>query len=151
MQDIDEDEAREAVHEAFRLGINFFDTSPFYGNTKSETVLGKALVGLPRDQIVVATKVGRYGQETFDFSPETVKARFQESLQRLQLEYVDILQCHDIEFGDLAKVRSRQLRAARCECTCAMHTATRFAAALHTACRQPSCSRSSYPSTLCML
>ena len=113
LQEIDENEAREAVHEAFRLGINFFDTSPFYGNTKSETVLGKALVGLPRDQIVVATKVGRYGQDDFDFSPETIKERFQESLQRLQLSYVDVLQCHDIEFGDLGKVRLS------CCCVCA--------------------------------
>jgi L-galactose dehydrogenase len=93
------------VHEAFRLGINFFDTSPFYGCTKSEIVLGRALKDLPRNDIVVATKVGRYGPEDFDFSAARVTDGFKESLRRLQIEYVDILQCHDIEFGDLDQVR----------------------------------------------
>lgn len=105
VQEIDEAEGIASVHEAFKLGINFFDTSPFYGATRSERVLGKALAGLPRDQIVVATKVGRYGAEEFDFSAERVTRCFHESLERLQLSYVDIVQCHDIEFGDLAKVR----------------------------------------------
>jgi L-galactose dehydrogenase len=92
-QKINEAEGIASVHEAFRLGINFFDTSPFYGTTKSETVsaplrlgcscharchtmsmqqtfvcpvcnpgvqvLGKALKDLPRDKIIVATKVSR--------------------------------------------------------------------------------------------
>ena len=104
VQHVDESEAIEAVHEAFRAGINVFDTSPFYGNTRSETVLGKALQGLPRDELIVCTKVGRYGQEDFDFSPTTITERFKQSLHRLQLDYVDVLQCHDIEFGDLSKV-----------------------------------------------
>jgi L-galactose dehydrogenase len=107
VQEINENEAVAAVHEAFRLGINIFDTSPFYGATKSETVLGKALAGLPRDEIIVATKVGRYGHEDFDFSAERVTRCFHESLERLQLSYVDILQCHDIEFGDLGQVCSK--------------------------------------------
>lgn len=63
--------------------------------------LGKALRGLPRDQIIIATKVGRYGADDFDFSGSRVTASVKESLARLQLEYVDIIQCHDIEFGDL--------------------------------------------------
>lgn len=110
-QDIDEEEGIAAVHEAFNLGINFFDTSPFYGITKSETVLGKALKGLPRDQIVVATKVGRYGPEEFDFSAVRITRCFQDSLQRLQLDYVDIIQCHDIEFGDLDQIVRETLPA----------------------------------------
>lgn len=92
------------MHEAFRRGINFFDTSPFYGITKSETVLGKALVGLPRDEIYVATKVGRYGENEFDFSAARIIKSVDESLARLQLDYLDIVQCHDIEFGDLDQV-----------------------------------------------
>ena len=106
VQEIDEAEGIAAVHEAFKLGVNLFDTSPFYGTTRSERVLGKALVGLPRDQIVVATKVGRYGAEDFDFSAERVTRCFHESLERLQLSYVDIVQCHDVEFGDLGRVRA---------------------------------------------
>ena len=104
VQDIDEAEGIAAVHEAFKLGINLFDTSPFYGSTRSEAVLGRALASLPRNEIVVATKVGRYGPEEFDFSKERVTREFEASLGRLGLEYVDILQCHDIEFADLDQV-----------------------------------------------
>lgn len=106
MQEIDETEGVAAVHEAFALGINFFDTSPFYGVTRSETVLGRALAGLPRSEIVVATKCGRYGPDDFDFSRARVLREFDASLQRLGLDYVDILQCHDIEFADLDLVRT---------------------------------------------
>lgn len=109
--DINEEEAIQSVVEAFNQGINFFDTSPFYGDTKSETVLGKGLAQLPRDQIVVATKVGRYGAETFDFSAERVTASVRESLQRLQLTYVDLIQTHDIEFGSLDQVVSETIPA----------------------------------------
>jgi L-galactose dehydrogenase len=111
MQPIDEEEGIRAVEAAFQRGINFFDTSPFYGDTRSETVLGKALKRLPRDKIVVATKVGRYGQDTFDFSASRVTASIQESLTRLQLEYVDLVQCHDIEFGDLDQIIEETLPA----------------------------------------
>ena len=106
VQDIDEEEGIAAVHEAFKLGINFFDTSPFYGVTKSEAVLGKALKSLPRDEIIVATKVGRYGPTEFDFSAERVTREFHKSLERLNVEFVDILQCHDIEFADIDQVLS---------------------------------------------
>ncbi|KIY92829.1 hypothetical protein MNEG_15134 [Monoraphidium neglectum] len=110
-EDINEAEGIASVHEAFRLGINFFDTSPFYGATKSETVLGKALKDLPRDEIVVASKVGRYGPELFDFSAERVTASVTESLARLQVPYIDLIQCHDIEFGDLDQIVNETLPA----------------------------------------
>lgn len=71
--------------------------------------LGKALRGLPREQIVVSTKVGRYGPEAFDFSGPRVTASVHESLARLQLDYIDIIQCHDIEFGDLDQVGAAPL------------------------------------------
>ena len=67
LQAIDEDEGVAAVKAAFDLGVNFFDTSPYYGDTRSEAVLGRGLAQLPREQIVVATKVGRYGGGVFDF------------------------------------------------------------------------------------
>lgn len=71
----------------------------------SEKVLGKALkaVGVPRNEYIVSTKCGRY-KEGFDFSAERVTRSIDESLERLQMEYVDILQCHDIEFGSLDQV-----------------------------------------------
>mmetsp|Transcript_34547 Transcript_34547/g.88384 ORF Transcript_34547/g.88384 Transcript_34547/m.88384 type:complete len:364 (-) Transcript_34547:263-1354(-) len=110
-QEIDEDEGVASVHEAVRLGVNFFDTSPFYGITRSEKVLGRALKDIPREKVVLSTKVGRYGQEEFDFSAARVTASVTESLQRLNVEYIDIIQCHDIEFGDLDQVVSETLPA----------------------------------------
>eukprot|EP00884_Botryococcus_braunii_P017140 jgi/Botrbrau1/4109/Bobra.152_3s0057.2 len=108
---IKEEDGKAAVHEAFRLGINFFDTAPFYGDTRSELALGKALQGLPRDQIILATKVGRYGGDVFDFSAERVTASVHESLQRLQTPYIDIIQTHDIEFTHLDQIVNETLPA----------------------------------------
>lgn len=89
---------------AFELGITTFDTSPYYGRTRSETVLGKALAQLPRDEFVVMTKCGRYGPDEFDFSPSRIEASCDESLRRLQVERLDVLFLHDVEFGDLDRV-----------------------------------------------
>ncbi|KAK4744952.1 hypothetical protein SAY87_011264 [Trapa incisa] len=109
---VSEDEAIATVREAFRMGINFFDTSPYYGGTLSEKMLGKALkaVGKPRNEYFVSTKCGRY-IEGFDFSAERVTRSIDESLERLQLEYVDILQCHDIEFGSLDQIVNETIPA----------------------------------------
>ncbi|KAL9244766.1 hypothetical protein vseg_018497 [Gypsophila vaccaria] len=109
---ISEDDAIDTVSHAFHSGINFFDTSPYYGATLSETVLGKCLkaLGVPRDQYIVATKCGRY-KEGFDFSAERVTKSIDESLERLQLDYVDILQCHDIEFGSLDQIVNETIPA----------------------------------------
>lgn len=106
--DVSEEQANASVRLAFQSGINFFDTSPYYGGTLSEKVLEKALkaLGAPRNSYVVATKCGRY-KEGFDFSAERVTRSIEESLERLQLDYVDILQCHDIEFGSLDQVTCR--------------------------------------------
>lgn len=110
-QAVTEAEHIAAVEAAFARGINLFDTSPYYGDTKSEAVLGRALARLPRDAVIVATKCGRYGSDTFDFSAERVTASVHESLARLGLDYVDIVQCHDIEFGDLAQIVGETLPA----------------------------------------
>lgn len=94
----------KAVHEAVKRGVNFFDVSPYYGRTLAETVLGKALRQLPRDSFVVSTKVGRYDSAKFDFSADRVKRSVDESMKRLGVSYLDIVQCHDIEFGDLDQI-----------------------------------------------
>ncbi|MDP9172763.1 MAG: aldo/keto reductase [Planctomycetota bacterium] len=105
-RDIDEAQGIEAVHLSLDLGINFIDVSPFYGLTKAETVLGKALKGIPRGKYILSTKAGRYGSELkdFDFSAKRIISSIDESLQRLGVEYVDILHAHDVEFGDLHQV-----------------------------------------------
>jgi L-galactose dehydrogenase len=109
----DEAEGIRAVHVALDLGVNLIDVSPYYGLTKAETVLGKALKGISRDRYYLATKVGRYGDDLFDFSAKRVNASVDESLARLNVDYVDIIQCHDIEFGDLDQVVNETLPALR--------------------------------------
>lgn len=108
---VDEAEGIRAVHLALDLGINFLDVSPYYGLTLAETVLGRALKTVPRDRYLLATKVGRYGADRFDFSAERVTASVDESLRRLGVEHLDLIQCHDIEFGELDQVVEETLPA----------------------------------------
>jgi L-galactose dehydrogenase len=110
---IDEAEGIRAVHTALDLGINFFDVAPYYGLTRAEAVLGKALATVPRDAYLLATKVGRYGADDFDFSADRVTASVEESLQRLGVETLDLLHCHDIEFGALDQIVAETLPALR--------------------------------------
>ncbi|KAK9811358.1 hypothetical protein WJX72_002436 [[Myrmecia] bisecta] len=110
-EDVSDEQGVQTMHEAFNCGINYFDTSPYYGVTRSETVMGRAIRDLPRDKIIVATKVGRYDKAKFDFSAARVTASVHESLQRLQTSYIDLIQTHDIEFGDLDQVVSETLPA----------------------------------------
>ena len=110
---VDESVAIRTVHTALELGINFIDVSPFYGYTKAEEVLGKALKGIPRDRYYLATKVGRYGDAEFDFSAERSAASVDESLRRLGVDYVDIIQSHDNEYGDVRQVVNETVPALR--------------------------------------
>ncbi len=110
---VEESEAIRAVHTALDLGINIIDVSPFYGYTRAETVLGKALKGIPRERYYLATKVGRYGDDDFDFSAKRVTASIDESLGRMGVEYVDIIQSHDNEYGDLDQVVNETIPALR--------------------------------------
>jgi L-galactose dehydrogenase len=96
----EEDAALRSAHRALDAGINFFDSSPFYGSGLAEERLGKVLRGR-RDKIIIGTKAGRYGPEEFDFSAARIRRGFEESLRRLGTEYVDIFQLHDVEFVDL--------------------------------------------------
>jgi hypothetical protein len=78
----------------------------YYGDTLAETVLGRALksIPIPREDYVLSTKCGRYGSG-FDFSAERVTKSVDESLQRLNVTYVDLIHCHDIEFGSLDQAK----------------------------------------------
>jgi len=99
----DPKEGQRAVHFAIERGVNFFDVSPYYGVTLAEQRLGEALAGR-RDKVVLATKCGRYGVDDFNYSARHIAARFEESLQRLKTDYVDVLQVHDVEFGDIQQI-----------------------------------------------
>ncbi len=112
-RDIDKSQGIRTVHAALDGGINFIDVSPYYGLTKAETVLGQALKGVPRYKYLLATKVGRYGENEFDFSPQRVTRSLEESLARLGVDYVDIIQCHDIEFVPLDPIIHETLPALR--------------------------------------
>ncbi|HUW18810.1 MAG TPA: aldo/keto reductase [Sedimentisphaerales bacterium] len=108
----DEAEGIRAVHYAIDHGINYFDVAPMYGVTLAETRLGKALKG-KRDKIFLATKCCRYDIDKFDFSAKRVLESIDESLKRLQTDYVDVYQVHDIEFGDKEQVINEAIPAAR--------------------------------------
>jgi L-galactose dehydrogenase len=101
---IDESAGIRTVHLAVEHGINFLDTSPYYGATAAETVLGKALREIRRDRYYLATKVGQYGDGVFDFSAARIVDSVDQSLARLQVDHVDLIQCHDIEHVELNQI-----------------------------------------------
>ncbi len=112
--DIREAEGIKAVHTAVDNGINFIDVSPYYGHYKAETVLGKALKEIERDRYYLSTKVGRYGENgvnTWDYSAKRVAASVYESMERLNIDYIDLINVHDVEFADLNQVVEETLPA----------------------------------------
>jgi aryl-alcohol dehydrogenase-like predicted oxidoreductase len=116
---ISEEEALKAVFTAIDNGINFIDVSPYYGHLKAETVLGKALKQIPRDRYYLSTKVGRYGKDgvnLWDYSAKRATESVYESMERLNIDYIDLINVHDIEFqasldGGLQKVVDETLPA----------------------------------------
>ena len=112
---VSEGEAEDAVLEAFKQGIRYFDTAPFYGFGLSESRLGRALAGLRRRSFVVSTKVGRRiemddgvqghvnegfavagRRAAFDYSREGIQRSIESSLARLGTDRIDILLLHDV-------------------------------------------------------
>ncbi|RKY89764.1 aldo/keto reductase [candidate division KSB1 bacterium] len=97
--DVDDNDSIRAVHRALELGINFFDTADIYGRGHSEEVLGKAL-GARRKDVIVATKVGnrwnpnRPEEVRVDLSREYILKAVDDSLRRLQTDYIDLYQIH---------------------------------------------------------
>ena len=113
-RDTKESKAIAAVHTAVEMGMNFIDVSPYYGHYKAETVLGKALREIPRDSYYLSTKVGRYGKDgvnTWDYSGRRATESVYESMERLGVEHIDLINVHDIEFADLHQVVEETLPA----------------------------------------
>ena len=109
-----ESEALDAVYAAIEGGMNFIDVSPYYGHYKAETVLGKALQNVPRDKYYLSTKVGRYGKDgvnTWDYSAKRAQESVYESMERLHIDYIDLINVHDVEFADLNQVVNETLPA----------------------------------------
>lgn len=107
------DEALASVRAALDCGLNFIDTSPFYGRGMSEVLLGIALKGVPRDSYTLCTKLGRYDLAHFDFSAKRVAESVDVSLHRLGTDHLDIVLCHDIEFVPMQQIVKETLPALR--------------------------------------
>lgn len=107
------DEALDSVRVALDCGLNFIDTSPFYGRGMSEVLLGIALKGVPRESYKLCTKLGRYDLEHFDFSAKRVAESVDVSLHRLGTDHLDIVLCHDIEFVPMQQIVDETIPALR--------------------------------------
>lgn len=107
------DEALQSVRVALECGLNFIDTSPFYGRGMSEVLLGVALKGVPRDSYTLCTKLGRYDLQHFDFSAKRVAESVDVSLHRLGTDHIDIMLCHDIEFVEMQQIVDETIPALR--------------------------------------
>jgi L-galactose dehydrogenase len=103
---VNEQDAVRAVRTAMDQGINFFDVSPYDGVTRAETMLGKALKGVAREKYLLATAVGRHGdgEGDFDFSAARIVRSVNESLRRLNVAHIDLIQCQDIEFAPISQI-----------------------------------------------
>ncbi|MCA9215907.1 MAG: aldo/keto reductase [Planctomycetales bacterium] len=110
---VDMAEALRSVHVALEVGMNFIDTSPYYGRGMSEVLLGIALRDVPRDRYLLGTKLGRYDAAHFDFSAKRVVESVDVSLHRMGVEHLDIVLCHDIEFVDMQQVVDETIPALR--------------------------------------
>ncbi len=116
---VTEAQAQETLHAAWGAGVRYFDTAPWYGRGLSELRVGQLLRGLPRDQFVLSTKVGRvlrapvnpYAPDAtpqsgglpfevrFDYSRDGIMRAFEDSLQRLGLARIDLAIVHDLDLG----------------------------------------------------
>lgn len=109
-----EEDGIQAVFAAIEGGINFIDVSPYYGYLKAEQMLGKALRQIPRDKFILSTKVGRYGSNgvnSWDYSAKRAHDSVFESMERLGVDHIDLINVHDIEFADLDQVCNETLPA----------------------------------------
>tara|TARA_B100000475_G_scaffold130922_1_gene95798 strand:- start:217 stop:1146 length:930 start_codon:yes stop_codon:yes gene_type:complete len=97
-------DALKSCHTAIDLGMNFIDTSPFYGRGMSEVMLGQILRDIPRDSFNIGTKLGRYDIQHFDFSAKRVVESIDVSLHRMGIDHLDIILCHDIEFVNMQQI-----------------------------------------------
>ena len=110
---VSQDEADATVAAALECELNYFDVAPYYGLTTAETALGKALKGFDRKSYTLATKIGRYGDQDWDFSADATKRSIEASLGRLGTDHIDVIQCHDIEYGNMDQLRNEALPTLR--------------------------------------
>jgi L-galactose dehydrogenase len=112
---IDVAEALRCVKVALDRGMNYIDTAAYYGRGMSEVMLGQVLPDIPRDSYTLSTKLGRYAPQHFDFTARRVAESIDISLERMRVEHLDIVFCHDIEFVDLDQIVEETIPALRKE------------------------------------
>ena len=99
---VDRDKAIATVHRALDLGITSFDTADVYANTGAEKILGKALKGIPREDLEIFTKVywpvGNRGPNNAGLSRKHIFDGIHGSLRRLKVDYVDLYQAHRFDY-----------------------------------------------------
>ncbi|MET3872048.1 L-galactose dehydrogenase [Puniceicoccus vermicola] len=104
-------ECMDTVQAVLEGGMNFIDVSPAYGETLAELRLGRALEGVPRDSYYLASKIGSYSEARgdYDYSKASTERSVAHSLKRLGVDYLDLIQCHDIEFADHRQILDETL------------------------------------------
>jgi len=85
------------VRHALELGVNYFDTSPAYGQGASQAIFGEALEGRP-EKYLLATKLGYFSQSSSYHSPAAFSAQLDDNLRLLRREQVDVLQVHESDW-----------------------------------------------------
>lgn len=105
------EEKVKVIQEAVKHGINYIDTAPFYGAGKAEIIVGEAIKSLPRESYYIATKVGRNENCEFNYTREEVNRLVNNSLRKLHVDYIDVVQVHDVEFIDVKVVVDETLPA----------------------------------------
>lgn len=97
-ENLNEQDGQELVSAALDLGITFIDTADIYGKGRSEELVGEVLKNHSRDEFVLATKGGRHwfedGSVKTDNHPQYLRGAFENSLKRLQMDYVDLYYLH---------------------------------------------------------
>ncbi|ADB34634.1 aldo/keto reductase [Kribbella flavida DSM 17836] len=88
------DEAVRIVHAALDAGVNFIDTAPAYADGQSELTLGRALKSVPRDQVVLCTKVGPTHDGRTDWSVDAIAASVEGSAVRMGVDHLDLVVLH---------------------------------------------------------
>ncbi len=110
-RNIDLNEALQSCRVALDCGMNLIDTSPYYGRGLSESLLGFVMPDIPRDSYILSTKLGRYAPDHFDFSAKRVSESVDISLERMKVDHIDIILCHDIEFVEMSQIWDETLPA----------------------------------------
>ena len=110
----DSNEYLDVLKYSYKNGINYYDVAPFYGGGLAENRLGE-FIKIPeinREKIFVATKIGRYTDLNnnlgsggyFDFTPSKIEESIKMSMKMLNINYIDLIQCHDIENVESNKI-----------------------------------------------